>query len=300
MLTAPLYDDAVPTQVPAESRVKPFQKGRRTMAMNSVTLTSGMRQNLFSLQQTSKMMETTQNRLSTGKRVNSALDDPINFFAAQAHTQRASDLAIRKDEMSEAIQTIKAANNGLEGITDLIASAKSLAQSALSTNDASERTTLAGQYDEIMTQIGTLADDSGYKGTNLLDATHSVVVSFDENGDSSLTVSGTNVEDELNTTATSAWASEANITADIAALDNARDDVRTASKTLSNQLSTITIRQDFTSKMMNTLSDGAANLVNADLNEEGANMLMLQTRQSLGTTSLSLASQAAQSVMRLF
>ncbi len=270
------------------------------MAMNSVTLTSGMRQNLFSLQQTSKMMETTQNRLSTGKRVNSALDDPINFFAAQAHTQRASDLAIRKDEMSEAIQTIKAANNGLEGITDLIASAKSLAQSALSTNDASERATLAGQYDEIMTQIGTLADDSGYKGTNLLDATHSVVVSFDENGDSSLTVSGTNVEDELNTTATSAWASEANITADIAALDNARDDVRTASKTLSNQLSTITIRQDFTSKMMNTLSDGAANLVNADLNEEGANMLMLQTRQSLGTTSLSLASQAAQSVMRLF
>jgi flagellin len=76
--------------------------------------------------------------------------------------------------------------------------------------------------------------------------------------------------------------------------------VRTASKTLSNQLSTITTRQEFTSKMINTLEDGAATLVNADLNEEGANMLMLQTRQSLGTTSLSLASQAAQSVMRLF
>lgn len=273
------------------------------MAMNSITLTSGMRQNLFSLQQTSKMMETTQNRLSTGKRVNSALDDPINFFAAQGHTQRASDLAIRKDEMSEAIQTIKAANNGLEGITDLIASAKSLAQSALSTNDTTERATLASQYEEVMTQVGTLADDSGYKGTNLLESTHSVVVSFDENGDSSLTVTGTDVEDELNKTATagaSKWETDANITADIAALDNARDDVRTAAKTLSNQLSTITIRQDFTSKMINSLEDGAANLVNADLNEEGANMLMLQTRQSLGTTSLSLASQAAQSVMRLF
>jgi flagellin len=76
--------------------------------------------------------------------------------------------------------------------------------------------------------------------------------------------------------------------------------VRTAAKTLSNHLSTITTRQEFTTKMINTLEDGAANLVNADLNEEGANMLMLQTRQSLGTTSLSLASQAAQSVMRLF
>ena len=83
-------------------------------------------------------------------------------------------------------------------------------------------------------------------------------------------------------------------------MDAARDDLRTSSKTLSNQLSTITTRQEFTSKMINTLEDGAATLVNADLNEEGANMLMLQTRQSLGTTSLSLASQAAQSVMRLF
>jgi flagellin len=52
--------------------------------------------------------------------------------------------------------------------------------------------------------------------------------------------------------------------------------------------------------MINTLEDGAANLVNADTNEEGANMLMLQTRQSLGTTSLSLASQSAQAVLNLF
>jgi len=65
-------------------------------------------------------------------------------------------------------------------------------------------------------------------------------------------------------------------------------------------LSTISVRQDFTDKMINTLEDGAANLTNADLNEEGANMLMLQTRQALGTTSLSLASQAAQSVLRRF
>jgi flagellin len=91
-----------------------------------------------------------------------------------------------------------------------------------------------------------------------------------------------------------------NITDDIASLDFARDTLRTASTTLSNQLSTISVRQDFTDKMINTLEDGAANLTNADLNEEGANMLMLQTRQQLGTTSLSMASQAAQAVLRLF
>jgi len=271
------------------------------MAMNNITLTSGMRANLYSLQQTQTLMETTQTRLSSGKRVNSALDDPINFFAAQGHTQRANDLSMRKDEMSEAIQTIKAADNGISAITDMIASAKSLAQSAMATNDTTERATLSTQYDTMMTQISELRGDSGYKGTNLLDASQSIVVSFDESGESTLTVSGKDGTGALNgTTASGSWATDANITGDIALLDDARDSLRTSSKTLSNQLSTITTRQEFTSKMINTLEDGAATLVNADLNEEGANMLMLQTRQSLGTTSLSLASQAAQSVMRLF
>ncbi len=280
------------------------------MAMNQITLTSGMRANLFSLQKTSTMMEATQTRLSSGKRVNSALDDPINFFAAQGHTQRANDLSMRKDEMSEAIQTIKAANNGLEAMTDMIASAKSLAQSAMATNDLSERGELQTQYETMLGQIEDIIEDSGYKGTNLLDSANSqsIVVSFDESGDSSLTVSAENVIDDFevidgSSTAVTAWDTDGDtsgITGSIGSLDDARDTVRTAAKKLSNQLSTITTRQEFTTKMINTLEDGAATLVNADLNEEGANMLMLQTRQSLGTTSLSLASQAAQSVMRLF
>ena len=102
------------------------------MALSTINLTSGMRSNLFSLQKTSDSMEITQNRLATGLNVNTALDDPINFFAAQEHRLRASDLASRKDGMSEAIQTIKAANVGVEGINNLIAQAKSLAQSAMS------------------------------------------------------------------------------------------------------------------------------------------------------------------------
>ncbi len=274
------------------------------MAMSNITLTSGMRQNLFSLQNTQKLMEGTQTRLSTGKRVNSALDDPINFFAAQGHTQRASDLAMRKDEMSEAIQTIKSADNGLSAITDMIASAKSLAQSAMATNDTTERLALSGQYETMITQINNVADDSGYKGTNLLESGQSITVSFDESGTHTLKIDAQNVEGDITNVATSSsggkWEVDADITADITSLDKARDSVRTASKKLSNTLSTITTRQEFTTKMINTLEDGAANLVNADLNEEGANMLMLQTRQQLGTTSLSLASQAAQSVLRLF
>jgi flagellin-like hook-associated protein FlgL len=260
-----------------------------------------MRANLYSLQKTTDLMELTQNRLSTGKKVNSALDDPIAYFAAEAHTQRASDLSGLKDEMGEGIQTITAANNGIESITDLIASAKSLAQAALSSSDQGERDDYAVQLDALLGQIDTLAADAGYKGTNLLDVDGSLTINFNEDATSFLTVDGFDASSAgLLVNAVGSWADDAAIVVTIGELDDARATLRTEAKTLSSDLSTVTIRQDFTDKMINTLSDGAANLTLADMNEEGANMLMLQTRQALGTTSLALASQAAQSVLRLF
>ena len=83
-------------------------------------------------------------------------------------------------------------------------------------------------------------------------------------------------------------------------IETAIASLRTEAKVMSNNLGIITAREEFTSQMINTLDDGAAKLTEADMNEEGANMLMLQTRQALGTTSLSLAGQAAQGVLRLF
>ena len=266
-----------------------------------ITLTSAMRSNLFSLQQTSKAMDLTQTRLSTGKRIQTALDDPIKFFAAQNHEQRASDLAFRKDDMGEAIQTIKAANNGIEGLLDLIAAAKATAQSALSTAVASERTALASQFDVLRGQIDDLAMDSGYKGINFLDS-DTLTVKFNEAGDNTLTLTGFDASATgLTIAASGDWTTDdTNLNLRIGELDAATTTLRSQSKTMSSNLSVVTIRQDFTEKMINTLEDGAVNLTIADMNEEGANMLMLQTRQALGTTSLSLASQAAQSVLRLF
>jgi flagellin-like hook-associated protein FlgL len=278
------------------------------MALNTINLTAGMRANLFSLQKTAKDMETTQNRLSTGLKVNTALDDPLNFFAAQGHRLRAGDLASRKDGMSEAIQTIKSANNGIEGITNLIAQAKSLAQSALSASvcDAEQYAT---QFGEVMNQINTMAEDSGYKGVNLLQGGDLTVQFAPSSNDSTLKISGfggtTATFDIMSAAGTgSGWTgatlNSTTIQTAIEGLESATDSLRVEAKKLSSNLSVITAREDFTSKMINTLEDGAAKLTEADMNEEGANMLMLQTRQALGTTSLSLASQAAQSVLRLF
>jgi flagellin-like hook-associated protein FlgL len=272
-----------------------------------------MRKNLFSLQNTEKLLQTTQTRLATGQRVQKAVDDPINYFTALNHSQRADDLSSRKDEMAESIQLISAANDGVESISSLIASAKSLAQSALSTAGTASIDTLKSQYNEVLNQIDDLASDSGYKGVNLLeDSTVSHDVKFDETGVSSLTVTGFNATStaevlnldeggsQNNWSVAGGTANSTMINSAITKLDSATSALRDEASKLSTNLSTITIRQDFTAHMINTLRDGAANLTNADMNEEGANMLMLQTRQQLGTTSLSMASQAAQSVLRLF
>ena len=283
------------------------------MALNTISLTPGMRANLFSLQQTSKDFEIVQKRLASGLRINSALDDPINFFTAQEHRLRASDLAGRKDGMSEAIQTIKAANVGVENINTLIAQAKSLAQSALSAT-STDAGTFATQYSTVVDQINQMARDSGYKGVNLLQEAELTVQFASEADLSYLNLTGfggtgidfniTGLQDEMATKGTN-WVTGTTVnTTDIEnsidRLEAARDELRVQSKTLSSNLSIITAREEFTAEMINTLGDGASKLTEADMNEEGANMLMLQTRQALGTTSLSLASQAAQGVLRLF
>jgi flagellin len=270
------------------------------MAMQPITLTSGMRANLVSLQNTNSLLETTQKRLASGKKVNSALDDPVAYFTAVAHEQRSSDLASRKDEMSEAVQTIKAGDAGISSINTLIAAAKSLATSALSAGSTTADT-LMSQYNEVLDQIDAMAEDSGYKGVNLLSDTGAMTVYFNEDGSSSLSLSGFDASTAgLSIDQATDWSDTANIQDAVNELDDAKVTLRTRSSELSNNLSIITARQEFTQGMINVLKDGAAGLTNADMNEEGANMLMLQTRQALGTQSLSLASQAAQSVLRLF
>jgi flagellin len=288
------------------------------MALSTISLTPGMRANLFSLQQTSKDFEIVQKRLATGLKINSALDDPINFFTAQEHRLRASDLAARKDGMSEAIQTIKAANVGVENINTLIAQAKSLAQSALSVSATTDAATFASQYSTVLQQINMMAQDSGYKGVNLLQAAQLTVQFASEADTSYLNLKGfgettatfdvDGLADEMTANLTSSnWVASGdtsinttNIETSIDNLETAMGKLRVESKKLSSNLSIITAREEFTAQMINTLGDGASKLTEADMNEEGANMLMLQTRQALGTTSLSLASQAAQGVLRLF
>ena len=98
--------------------------------MADISLTASMRSNLLSLQSTQSLMDMTQERLSTGKKVNSAIDNPSSYYTAQSLNNRASDLEALLDSMGQGIQTIKAANEAIETITSFAEQAKAIANSA--------------------------------------------------------------------------------------------------------------------------------------------------------------------------
>ncbi len=269
--------------------------------MSDIVLSSGVRSNLLQLQQTSNLISTTQTRLATGKRVNSALDNANNFFTAQSLDNRANDLNNLLDSMSTGINTIQAANNGITAITKLVQSAQSLVSQAQQTADTTVRASLSTQFDSIRTQIDQLAGDSGFNGINLLNG-ENLTITLNESATSTTTINGvTNDSTGLGVNASAnSWAAAADITAAGTDLTAALANLRSQSQTLSSSLSTVQIRQDFTKAMINTLQTGSDSLTLADSNQEGANLLALQTRQQLSSTALSMASQADQNVLRLF
>ncbi len=376
--------------------------------MADISLTASMRSNLLSLQNTQSLMDLTQERLSTGKKVNSALDNPNSYYTSQSLTNRASDLSSLLDSMGQGISTIKAANEGIESITEFVQQAKAIANQARDESNAvagstgsydsnnvtagdvtitvtyngetktddvtlAENETLEDAADKIQTalqamefgepaaqlganftvehddatgtfkvasangeelkisfevggakmnatagnstrvdsvarfnaildQIDQLAKDSGYKGVNLLGGTdQSLTVIFNEDRSSNLVIQGVDASSNgLQISRVTDWGSNANIDASITEVEDAINELRNMSSEFGNNYSVVQTREEFTDNLINVLEEGSDKLVLADMNEESANMLALQTRQQLAINSLSLASQAAQSVLKLF
>jgi flagellin len=375
--------------------------------MSDIVLSAGIRSNLLSLQNTASLIGQTQQRLATGLKVNSALDNPTSYFTASSLNASASNLGNLLDAVSNAIQTVQAANNGITSITKLVQSAQAIVQQAqqsaastavdtgtvsgltasssfavtsantilisdgtttatitstgnvtvqqilnavnnqagfkinaeLSANGSLQleatganaitisgtatgaelaqfglasgataagtvnttRSSLATQYNQVLSQIDQLASDSGFNGVNLL-AGQSLQVVFNVSRTSSLALSGAT----FNSAGLGISQSTANFQTNTS-LANAASQLTASLTTLQNQaasfgtnLSVIQIRQSFTSATINTLQTGASNLTLADTNQEGAHLLALQTRQSLAETALSLAAQSQNSVLRLF
>src|SRR5262245_20707045 len=101
------------------------------MSLSNITLTASVRQNLLSLQSTADLLATTQGRLATGKKVNSALDNPTNFFTAAGLDARASDISNLLDSIGNGVQVLQAANTGITSLSKLVDTAKSIANQVL-------------------------------------------------------------------------------------------------------------------------------------------------------------------------
>ena len=405
--------------------------------MADISLTASMRTNLLSLQNTQSLMDMTQERLSTGLKVNSAIDNAASYYTAQSLNNRANDLNALLDSMGQGIQTIQAANEGIEAITDFVEQAKAIANSARdvasktdikglqtkfsqdpdtdpktatatsleftvtrtdgtnldqkltdaiqAVNDAmdtelgdksledyvsavktaieaggeefakivdikvddktgkitftakagynieatgagdlaglgkdpetgdptdkvtstvavnTDRQKYALQFNEILEQIDNLAQDSGYKGINLLQM-NTLTVIFNEDRSSQIEVKGTDASSVglMLDEAVNNWQTNEDIEASIAQTEEAISSLRIMASDYGNYYSIVQNRQSFTKNLINVLTEGADNLTLADMNEESANMLALKTRQQLAINSLSLASQAAQGVLQLF
>ncbi len=368
--------------------------------MADINLTASMRTNLLSLQNTEDLMDMTSERLSTGLKVNSALDNPSSFYTAQGLSNRANDLSALMDSMGQGISTLKATDEGLTSITAFVEQIDAIvgttaelvpdAEAALTANvtlatatadeditmeidgreftvaiengdtaadiadklqdtlgDAfsvaddgaityngsssveveitggaavsalnggavgdpfafkSEQTGRAdalGRVNDILIQIDNMAGDASYKGVNLLDGKgNDLTVYFNEDRSSALKIDNVDATSQgLGLNGIDTLATNEDVNAALTTVDKAIDTLRNMANDFGNQYAIVQNWEDFTDNMINTLTEGADKLTLADMNEEGANMLALQTRQQLATNSLSMSSQAAQAVLRLF
>jgi flagellin len=385
--------------------------------MSGIVLSAAVRQNLLSLQSTAALLATTQNDLATGNKVNSALDNPTNFFTAQGLNNRAGDINNLLDSIGNGVQVLQAANTGLTSLQKLVDTAKSIANQVLqaptgyttkssttslalpagstsanlvdgvaiksgetiaiaattgipafsitlgaseslaqlntslassnltaslnstnqlvitTTNDAASstigavtltaagtatfaaaaapvadpnsqaiRTSLVGQYNNIITQITTTAQDSSFNGINLLNGDN-LKLTFDETGKSTLNVTGVTYNAAglglASLTVGTDFLDNASANKALTALGSASTTLRTEASALGSNLSVVQLRQDFNKNLINVLQTGASNLTLADANEEAANSQALSTRQSIAVSALSLANQSQQSVLQL-
>jgi flagellin-like hook-associated protein FlgL len=375
--------------------------------MSSILLSSSVRSSLYSLQQTNDLLTTTQNRLATGKKVNSANDNPTVFFAASALSNRAADLNSVFDGVVAASKILKSTNDSITSLTNLVASAQSTARNALASTATTARTTgsvsgltgassfavvaartitvsdgvttatitsagavttqqildgvnntaglkvrasltadgkiqleattanaitiagtatapellqfgltagvtaagtlntarsaFATQFDSIRAQIDQLSADATFNGTNLLNG-GSLRVNFNEKSTSSLSVAGvTDTSAGLGIAASvSTFQTDKDINDALTNLTSSLNTLRSQASVFATNTDIVATRQDFTKALISALNAASDSLTAADTNEEGANLLALQTRQQLSSTALSFASQFDQSVLRLF
>jgi len=269
----------------------------------TIQLNSSMRANLIALQQTGALMATTEERLATGKRVNSAVDDATAYFSARQNTAKSDALAALKLDINEGLEKVKTSLTAIDSATSVLNQMKSLGNQAKATSDAVKRADMASQFTELAAQLkNIMGKDANYKGTNLLAADNNLTIQFNEDNSSNITINGvdTTTNEYSPDDAGNNWATDGDVTAALSQVTAAIKNLDTISVKFASFSTFIQTRMDFTTNIININKDGADKLTGADINEESANLLALQTRNQLATKSLSISNQSSQNILSLF
>ena len=273
--------------------------------MADITLSAAVRSNLLALNETSKLINRTQGRLSTGLAVNSPVDDAKAYFEAKALSDRASTINEKKDSIDQAVSSVSVALEAVNSIDSIVQQLKGVVNSAASASTSAEFTELNSQYNSLVTQIDNLAADASYQGVNLVNGTGTTLtVYFSNSTTSKLAISSVGLTHATATGLsiyTGATLSASSLrTCAINQLDAAIATLDAKGKSLGSNIALLQTRLDFSKSYANELQGGSDKLTLADITEEGANLVALQTRQQLGISSLSFAGKSEQSILTLF
>ncbi len=309
----------------------------------SVSLSGGMRRALYSMGDIQSQVDVSNKRLSTGKKVNDALDNAKSYFQSQSYQKDSRDLGGLMENLDTSLKTVQKVVNSLDSMRKLVEAGQALARSALSLGAGDANRDVSGaQAAELFNPAAKVANDSGFTGFTLLQTnatagtgvtavtnistgaaqTSIAIASTDvrfgvatgvgtailATGTHGMVVTGggAGVQESIAYTAVAAdkWSDATNgntrANAFVAFATAALSKIQATSSGAATQASTIQIRQDFTKNWIRTNNEASDNLVLADINEEGANLSALQTKQQLAVQALSLASRADQAILRLF
>jgi flagellin len=236
---------------------------------------------------------TGSGQVSTLNQLNTAL--AANNLQAGIDTSGAITITTTNNAASSTI-------GAFTGSTATQFSSLSAAAPVADPNSQTIRASLVAQYNQVLQNINTTAQDSSFNGINLLNG-DTLNLTFDETGASKLAIAGVTFNDAglglSNLTTGTDFIDSNSANAVLAQLTQASTTLRTAASSLGSNLSIVEIRQDFNKNLINVLQTGASNLTVADPNQEAANSQALSTRQSIAVSALALANQSQQSVLQL-
>lgn len=275
------------------------------MALNSVNTNVGAMIALQNLQRTNSELATVQDRINTGRKVNSAKDNGAVWAIAQSQRAEVASLNAVKDSLQRGQSAVDVAISAGESISDLLVQLKEKALAAKDTSlDTAARTALNEDFKAIRDQIAKVVTNAEFNGVNMLKSgatTYKALANAD--GSSTIDVaaevlklSGSKVTittSEQIDTVTKATAALTKIDASISNVSASLARLGTGSKSLETHLS-------FVSKLQDTLEAGIGNLVDADLAKESARLQALQTKQQLGVQALSIANSSTSILLGLF